>query len=135
MDRGAPDGVLMIQVAVTVENVPVVPLPANEVAVILPARLTTSSATYATVVTYTVPTDKTFVLSALEMASNDYTHSYFRVTIAGEVKFTDKQFQVSFNPTFAEVVLAPGSVILVEGKSDGVSAVVIDASIEGKLVG
>lgn len=135
MARDAPDGVLIIEIGITLGQEVVPPSSLTEKAIVALDRLTTSSATYQTVVSYTVPAAKAFVLSALELACSDYTKGQFRVTIAGEVKFTDEKLQTTFNPTFPDVNLQAGDVVLIEAKSDGSTSIDVDGAIEGKEVG
>lgn len=135
MARDAPDGVLIIEIGITLGQEVVPPSSLTQEAVLALDRLTTSSAVYATVVSYTVPAAKAAELSALEIAASDYTLAQFRVTIAGEVKFTDKKVQTTFNPTFPEVNLKAGDVVLIEAKSDGATSITVDGAIEGKEVG
>ena len=131
----APDGTLMVQVAITLGQTSIPPSSSTELAIVALDRLTTSSATYATVVSYTVPAAKTFILAALELACSDYTKGQFRVTIAGVVQFVDEYLQTTFNPQFGDAQLKAGDVVLIEAKSDGSTSIDVDGAIEGKVVG
>ena len=131
----APDGTLMVEIAITVGGSTVPPSAASELAIVALDRLTTSSASYQTVVSYTVPASKTFLLAALEIACSDYTLGQFRVTIAGVVQFADEYLQTTFNPQFGTAHLAAGDVVLIEAKSDGATSIDVDGAIEGKVVG
>ena len=131
----APDGTLMVEIAITVGGSTVPPSAASELAIVALDRLTTSSASYQTVVSYTVPASKTFLLAALEIACSDYTLGQFRVTIAGVVQFADEYLQTTFNPQFGNAHLAAGDVVLIEAKSDGATSIDVDGAIEGKVVG
>lgn len=131
----APDYTLMVEIAITIGGTTVPPGAATELAIVALDRLTTSSATYATVVSYTVPAAKAFLLAALEIACSDYTKGLFRVTIAGVVQFADEKLQTTFNPQFQGAHLAAGNVVLIEAKSDGATSIDVDGAIEGKLVG
>lgn len=131
----APDYTLMVEVAITVGGSSVPPSAARQLAIVALDRLTTSSASYQTVVSYTVPASKTLYLAALEIACSDYTKGQYRVTIAGVVQFTDKYLQTTFNPQFAGAELAAGDVVLIEAKSDGATSINVDGAIEGKVVG
>ena len=131
----APDGTLMVEIAITVGQASVPPSSSSELAIVALDRLTTSSASYANVVSYTVPAGKAFLLAALEIACSDYTLGQFRVTIAGVVQFADEYLQTTFNPQFGNAHLAAGDVVLIEAKSDGATSIDVDGAIEGKLVG
>jgi hypothetical protein len=133
--RDAPDGVLIIEIGITLGQEVVPPSSLTQEATLALDRLTTSSASYQTVISYTVPAGKVGILSGLEIAASNYTLAQFQVTIAGEVKFTDKYFQTPFNPTFPEVNLAAGDVVLIEAKSDGATSITVDGAIEGKEIG
>lgn len=135
MARDAPDGVLIIEIGITLGQDVVPPSSVLQEAVLALSRWTGSSASYQTVVSYTVPADKAAQLSGLEIAASNYTLAQFRVTIAGEVKFTDKQLQTAFNPVFPDVELKAGDVVLIEAKSDGATSITVDGSIEGKEIG
>jgi len=131
----APDFVLLIQIGITLGQNVVPPSAVTEKAICLLDRWGGTDATYQTVVSYTVPADKSFVLSAIEIACTDYTEGIFRLTIAGEVKFADKMLQTSYNPTFPNVNLSAGQVVLIEAMSDGATYIEVDGSIEGKEIG
>lgn len=134
MANDAPDGTLIIEIGITIGMASRPPSAVTEKAILYLARLTTSSATYAEVISFTVPADRTFVLSALEIASSNYAKGQFRVTIAGEQKFADRYLQTTFNPTFANVNLAAGQQVLIEAKSDGSTSINVDGAIEGKEI-
>ena len=134
MARDAPDGVLIIEIGITLGQEVVPPSSLTQKAVLALDRLTTSSATYGTVVSYTVPASKVAELSGLELMASNYTLAQFRVTIAGEVKFTDKYLQAPFNPVFPDVNLKAGDVVLIEAKSDGATSITVDGAIDGKEI-
>ena len=134
MARDAPDGVLIIEIGITLGQEVVPPSSLTDLAVLALARLTTSSASYGTVVSYTVPANNAAVLKGLEIICSNYTLGQFRVTIAGVVKFTDKYLQAPFNPAFPDVNLKAGDVVLIEAKSDGATSINVDGAIEGKQV-
>lgn len=131
----APDGVLLIEIGITLGSDVVPPSSTTEKAIIALGRRSGSSSSYQTVVSYTVPAARTFVLAALEIAASDYDVAQFRVTIAGVEAFADKRLQTSFNPTFAAVNLVAGAVVLIEAKSNGATSIDVDGAIEGKEVG
>ena len=131
----APDGTLIIEIAITLGQNSIPPSAVTETAIVKLDRWTGSAAAYQTVVTYTVPADKTFILSAIEMACSDYSVAQFRITIAGVIKFADKSLQTTFNPILADVNLSAGQIVLIEARSDGSTSINVDAAIEGKEIG
>ena len=91
--------------------------PANETAVIELATLTTG-ASYADVVSYTVPKTKTTILSKIEMAcsaSADYANVTWQITIGVIVK--ELILPTALTLTFPELNLRGGTVVKVEAKT------------------
>ena len=131
----SPDWITDVQVTVIVENTPVPSTPANEKAITKLDRLTITEAVYDTVVSWTVTAAKVGILQFVEMETDDYDITSFKLTIAGVVQFTDKQIGGSLALEWPCVKLAAGAVVLLEAKSDGVSEVKVDGDILGKEVG
>lgn len=135
MATGAPDGVLMIQVAVTVENVPVVPKPASECAAGKVGRRTTTSTSYLEVASWTVAALKIGELKEILIISSDYTETYVRVTV-GSVVYAEDWIAGSALPLiFENLVLAAGTVVKVEAHSILGGSITVDAAIVGKEIG
>ena len=88
--------------------------PANESAVVELATLVTG-ASYADVVSYTVPKTKTAVLAKIEMACSDYTNITWKVTIGTKVK--ELILPTALTLTFPELNLRGGTVVKVEAKT------------------
>lgn len=131
----APDWITDVQVTVIVENKPVPSLPANEKAVTKLDRLTTSDVEYDTVVTWTVTALKIGILRFVEMETDDYDLTRFRLTIAGVEQFTDIQIEASLALEWPDVKLAAGAIVLLEAKSSDGTEVNVDGDILGKEVG
>ena len=131
----APDFVLLIQIAITLDQEAVPPSAVTRKAIVRLARLESTSETYQTVVSYTVPTGKTFELGGLEIAPENYTVTQIRVTIAGVTQISDQYLQTTFNPRFEGALLSAGQVVLIEAKSDDGSATIVDGAIEGQEIG
>lgn len=130
-----PDGVMpMISVSV-VAGEPKAETETTEYPVLEIDRLSTTSTDYATVVTWTVTADRTGVLKFVEMESDDYTHTRFKLEIGGTVIFTDQQFEASLSLEFPDLKLAAGSVVTLSAKSSDGTAVNVDGDIMGKEVG
>lgn len=135
MARGAPDGVLMIQVAVTVENVPVVPLPATEEAAGGKGNYSGTDTTYQEVTSWTVSTDKVGELKEILVISDDYDHTEVKITIASEVWCTDWSPTSAMPIIFEDLKLAAAAEVKVEVKSSDGTAIDVDAIIVGKEIG
>lgn len=131
----SPDWIQTVVVNVIVENEPIIPLPANEDAIIQIDRLSTSDTDYDTVVSWTVTADKIGILQFIEFESDDYDHTYFKLTIGGTVKFTNLLVQSSLTIELPEVRLVAGAVVLLEAASTDGTAVVVDGDILGKEIG
>lgn len=135
MAHGTPDWVRMVQVVVTVENVPIVPEPATEVAITRLDRKSPATTDYVTVVSWTVTAAKIGVLRFVEFESDNYEKTRFKLTIAGVVQFTDAQIEASLFLEWPDVKLAAGTVVLLEARSTDTTEVNVDGDILGKEIG
>jgi len=133
--QDAPDGTLWIQIVDVVVDIPVPPGPAHQTAITELNRLTTSSTEYQTVVSWTVTAEKIGKLQFVEMESDNYEKTRFKLTIAGVVQFTDKQIEASLSLEWPKVRLAAEAVVLLEAKSSDGTEVNVDGDIVGKEVG
>ena len=131
----APDFVLLIQIAITLDQEAVPPSAVTRKAILRLDRFDDNSAAYTTVVSYTVPAGKTFELEAVEIASDDYYTPEFRVVIGDVEQFADKKLQTALNASFSGAQVAAGKSITVQVRSDGVTNVIVDAAIEGQEIG
>jgi hypothetical protein len=131
----APDFVLLIQIAITLGQNAVPPSSVTEKAVLELDRYYDNAATPQNVVSYTVPVGKSFVLSAIEIACDNYDVAEFGVIIGGYTMFSGKQLQTSLNAQFSNVNLKAGDPVTVVANSDGVTNITVDATIEGKEIG
>ncbi len=133
--HGTPDWVRMVQVAVTVENVPIVPEPATEYAAGGIDRKTTTSTSYQEVEKWTVASGKVGELKELILISNDFAHTYFKVTI-GDITFCNNTIVRNVIPlVFADLKLAETKEVKVECKSTDGTSITVDAVIVGKEIG
>ncbi len=135
MAHGTPDWVRMVQVVVTVENVPIVPEAATEVAAGDAGNYNGASDEYQTVATWTVATGKVGELKEILIISDNYAKTLAQITIAGEVWETDWSPTSAMPIIFEDLKLAAGVVVLVEAHSDGVTTIDVDALIVGKEIG
>jgi len=129
MAHGSPDWVRQVQVVITEAE------PKVEKAVTRLDRLTTTSTFYQEVVSWTVSTGKVGVLKLVAMESSKYDKTMFKLTIAGEVQFTDGEVLAPLNLQWPDVRLAAGSVVKLEAKSTDGTSVTVDGAITGKEVG
>ena len=133
--RGAPDGVLMVQVAVTVENVPIVPEPATEYPIDGYGKATRTSATLATLKSWTITADRVGILRTIEIACSNSAVGQFKITVAGKVVFTTNLIPESFSAEFPDIHLSAGQEVLIQYKSDGSTSLTGYCWITGKEVG
>lgn len=98
-------------------------------------KVTTTETTYQTLATWTVTAAKAGVLRCLELDSDDFAHSLFKITMKGVVKETDWEIQKAWTGFFAECRLEAADVILLEGKSSDGTSVSLWGVIDGKEVG
>lgn len=131
----APDWVTVIQVAVTVENIPVVPEPTTEVAAGGDGNYSGVLETYQEVVSWTVSASKVGELKEILIVSDDYAHTLVKVTV-GTVTWAMDWSPTSCMPIiFEDLKLAEATEIKVEAKSSDGTAIDVDAIIVGKEIG
>lgn len=135
MALDTPDFVTRVQVAVTVENVPIVPEAATEYPIETFGRLSTSSSSLQTLKTYTVNTDRVLVLRAIELSCDNYAVAQFKITVAGETVMDTNYLPESFSKEFPDIHLSAGQVVLVQVKSDGSTTIVAYCDLNAKEVG
>jgi len=133
--QDAPDGTIWVTHVHVVVDTPVPEVPAHEEVITELDRLTTSSTDYQTVVSWTVSVAKVGILQFVEMESDDYEHTRFRLTIADEVQFTDVQLEEALALEWPCVKLAAGDIVLLEAKSSDTTEVNVDGDILGKEIG
>lgn len=130
-----PDYVRAVQIAVTVENIPVVPVPATEVAAGGAGNYSGTDTDYQEVVSWTISTGKVGELKEILIISDDYAHTLAKVTIGATTWATDWSPTSSMPIIFEDLKLAAASVITVEVKSSDGTAIDVDAIIVGKEIG
>ena len=135
MTHGAPDWVTIVQVAVTVENVPVVPEPATEVAAGGEGNYSGTDTTYQEVVSWTVSSGKVGELKEILIVTDDYVHTVIKVTV-GTVTWAEDWSPTSAMPIiFEDLKLAEATEVKIEAKSSDGTAIDVDAIITGKEIG
>ena len=157
MASGAPDGVLMIQVAVTIDNVAVVPpsiattnyytyeaekaaalaaaMPAVEAAAGDIGTYTGTDTNYQTVASWTVAAGKTGELKEILILSNDYAKTLVKITVGSVVWCTDWAPSSSMPIIFEDLRLDATTVVKVEVKSSDGTSITVDAIIVAKEIG
>lgn len=135
MATGAPDGVLMIQVAVTVENVALAPKAATEVAAGGIGHYAGSDTTYQTVKSWTVAALKTGELKEISFTGTVLAKTHWKVVIGTLTFVTDLLLGAPLTIPFFDLKLAPATVVTVSCKSTDGSSINADASIVAKEIG
>lgn len=133
--HGTPDWVRMVQMVVTVENVPVVPEPATERAAGDADKYSGTDTTYQTVATWTVATDKVGELKEILILSDDYDHTEIKITVGAVTWCEDWAPQGAMPIIFEDLKLAEAAIVKVEAKSDDGTAIEVDAIIVAKEIG
>lgn len=133
--HGAPDWVRMVQIAVTVDLVPVVPKETEQRAAGGVGRYSGVLQTYQTVVSWTVAALKVGELKEILILSSDYTKTLLQVTV-GSVTWATDWVKLSAMPIiFEDLKLAAAIVVEVEAKSSDGTSITVDAIIVGKEIG
>ena len=135
MAHGTPDWVRMVQVAVTVENIPVVPEPATERAAGGAGNYSGSLQTYQEVVSWTVATGKVGDLKEILIITDDYDHTEIEVTVGAVTWCTDWSPTSAMPIIFEDLKLVAGTEVKVEAQSDDGTAIDVDAIIVAKEIG
>ena len=135
MPNSSPAWVSQVQVVVTVDNEPVAPETTTEYLIFKLDRYSGVEQTYQTIVTHTVTAGRIFVFTAVEMESDDYAHTHFKLEIGGAVTFEDKIFETAYSPPIPAMRYAAGIVITLSCKSTDGSPINVDGDIIGKELG
>lgn len=95
-------------------------------------RLSTTSATYGTVVSWTVGAGVIGDLHEIALTVDNFIATQWRLTIAGVEQFADRVYSVAVGLPFRTNRNAAAAVILLEARSpDGATAIVADGTITG----
>lgn len=135
MAHGAPDWVTTVVVTVIVENVPVVPDPATEVAAGDVDRYSGDDIDWQKVARWTVKAGKTGELKEVSMITDDYENTVWKLAVGATEVFTDLTIQSPLTLPFFDLKLAPGTVVTLSCHSDGATVITADGSIVGKEIG
>jgi len=135
MGFDCPDGPQPIVTIEIVEGTPTVPTPATEVPIASYGSVSTSSATYQTVKSWTVTSGKMGILRAVEMACDNYSVAVWRLTVAGTTVFEDITLPESFTKGFPDLKLAETMQVLLEVKSNGTTTISAYCDLDAKEIG
>ncbi len=95
-------------------------------------RLSTTSATYGTVVSWTVAASTEGNLTEVALTVDNFGATQWRLSIGGVVQFTDRLYSVPVALPWGGNVMAAGTIVLLEARSpDGATAIVADGTITG----
>jgi hypothetical protein len=97
-------------------------------------RYSGNDTTYQTVVSWTVSPRKTGWLQEVSMVTDNFEKTMFRLKVADETLFEDKQIQTSLTLPFPWNELDEGSVVLLECRSVDGTPIIVDGSITGREV-
>ena len=93
-------------------------------------RLETSSTIYVALVEWKIPTERIGVLRFVEVDSEHFATTRFKLEVAGKVFFTDLRLNSSMSLEFPDVELAPGSAVTLSVRATSGSIVAL-----GDIVG
>lgn len=133
--QDAPDGTLWTQIVDVVVDIPVPGVPAHETAITRLHRLTTALLVYGQVVEWTVSDDTMGILRFVEMETDNYEKTRFKLTIDGVEQFAGVQIEQCLSLEWPDVKLAAGAQVLLEAASSDGTAINVDGDILGKEVG
>lgn len=135
MPLDTPDFVTRIQVAVTVENVPIVPEPDTERAAGAVGSVITNEQDYTELAKWTVATGKVGELKHITIISEDYVRTYANITIGG-VAWATAWSPTSCMPlVFEDLKLSAAQEVIVEIKVVADGDIEVNATIVGKEIG
>jgi len=135
MPVDAPDWVIWQQTIEVVESTPTPPAPAAEHAIDSYGEVSTSSADYQTVKTWTVTAARIGVLRAVEMACDNYDVAEWKLVVGTVTVFEDETLPDSFTKGFPDLRLAAATVLTLSVKSDGSTTINAYADLDAKEVG
>lgn len=135
MAHGTPDWVRMVQVVVTVENVPVVAEEATEYVIDTYGSYSGSSSTYEDLFNRTVPSDRKGILDKIELSCDNYAVALFKIVVKGVAIMSDERLPESFTKEFPGLQLKAGQQTLVQVKSDGATTIAAYCDVSYKEIG
>lgn len=130
-----PDGVQVVMVAVTVNNVPVIPDPLTEAPAGNVGRYSGALTSYQPVASWTVAAGKTGKLTEVGLKSNNYPKTVWKLVIGTKTFLTDVTIGGALTLPFNDLSLAAAAVVTLSAKSSDGTAITADGDIVGKEVG
>jgi len=130
-----PDGVQVVQVAVTVEGLPVIPQPATEVPAGDVGRYSGTSTSYQSVASWTVATDKQGKLKEVALRSSNYAKTLWKLVIGATTFMTDVTVGGALTLPFSDLSLAAGDTVTLSAKSSDGTTITADGAIAGEELG
>ncbi len=94
-------------------------------------RLATSAAAFAPVATWTITAGFEGDLHEVSMITDDFAVTRFQLTINGVQQFTERIIQAGLSLPWRINRLPAAGIVLLEARSDGSVAIVVDGSITG----
>lgn len=128
MARGAPDWTRKVEITVNLGQ------PTSERAIDSYGSVTTSSASYQTVKTWTVATGYVGVLTAVEISCDNFPVVNWKLVVGSVTVFEDKVLPGDLDAQFPELRLAAGTVVTLSAKSDGSTEITAYGNIDAKEV-
>lgn len=135
MTKGAPDHILLTQVAITVDNVPIVPEEATESVIDTYKTYSGSSDEYQDLFNRRVPEKRKGILDEIELSCDDYDTAIFRIVVKEVVIVNGEKIPESWTKKYPGLQLKAGQQILVQVKSDGETPINAYCDVSYKEVG
>lgn len=96
-------------------------------------RLSTASTEYVALASWKIPTDRFGIFSFVEMDSENFSTTRWKLDAAGKVLFTDLQLNSSLTQEYPGVKLAPGSEVILSVKATS-GTIIVYGDIVGKEI-
>ena len=132
MPKDAPDGTLVMQVAVTIGSDNKVPIASEEHPIDGYGKYSGLASTLQTLKSWTVTAEREGELRDIELSCSNYAVAQFKITVAGTVTMDTNYLPESFTAAFPLLKLAAGDIVLVQVKSDGSTTINAYCWINGK---
>lgn len=135
MAKGAPDHILLTQVVVVVENVPIVPEAATEYIIDTYGSYSGSSSSLQTLFSRAVPAGRIGILESIELSTDNYAVATFEIIVKGVTIMDSEKLPESFTKEFPTLKLSAAQEITVKVKSDGATTINAWCDVSYKEVG
>jgi hypothetical protein len=125
----------MVQVAVTVENVPIIPDSATEYTLDTYGSVSTALAALQTMFSRTVPAGRVGILDSIELSCDNYDVAEFEIVVKGVTILNSEKLPESFTKEFPSLHLVAGEAVTIKVKSDGATTINAWCDVSYKEVG